>query len=288
MFFNKLYNSLLVEMAVEMDDVILFSSIVDPLRKNTIRPKHKVNKGSHKYVSFRNTSMITSPGYVKMLVHRLGSKLPFKFKIYVNDLFDAEGFETNHYYRQQSNNIKLYPTDGYISLVVDSGFADPMTPFMIGHRLGHTCVPWYCVVPAFASWVEQNVDAFVGANVQDPNNNIHTISQQDVDEFLQAVEQNDVGVYFDWHPVVNVMDIKSVPSADTMELFRNKIGQYCTLGTVVLRRPKTQQRIAQLEQAFNDCYHQQLQKLVGCNPIGLMTEAVFMPEYTRGNVYYNV
>jgi len=130
MNFNKLVNNLLVEMAVESIDVVYFSTLLDVNTKDTIKPstapppkpkelvhpkewfddeeflerKRQHTRARGEYMMHINRSVITSANYTKNIVKRFCANLPFKFKIYINDLFYA-GTDTT--LEEYINDLKL-------------------------------------------------------------------------------------------------------------------------------------------------------------------------------------
>ena len=282
--FDRYVSRLLLEMAVHSNDVVYFSDLLDKNKKNLIRPKERIlkpvetqyqdnseyHKELHRYNNFKNASLITSPGYVSAIVKKFCDKLPFRFKIYVNDLFETNGDMTDADYLNHLNrfgDLNLQPIPDYISIIVDTGGQDPLTPFIIGHRIAHYSIhPVEDISDVLIQFMNTHKQDMIG--VQLGNDRVYQQQSLDreIDDFLDEDQFVDMPFY---RKIAGKMaDI----ALDAHEITRNLFGQYCVLGTTVLRHPKTNQRYSDLERAFNDIFYKALEDLKGCTPFRLMAD----------------
>ena len=124
MHFNGIIRRLLSEMAIEsQDDIVFFSDLLN-------KPRYNLDDVGEEFDDDQVDTaarVLTSPGYKKALLTRFAQKTPHKFKIYVDD-------------------VNLYPltdvsflsaTPNYISVIIGIDVGEPLTPWMLGHRIAH-------------------------------------------------------------------------------------------------------------------------------------------------------
>jgi hypothetical protein len=309
--------SLLTEMAVQVSDIIYFSDLLDPSKKNLIRPKTKVAKpaeipldvffkmsqaetsdvisATDEYQRYRDTGMVTSPGYASAIVKRFCAKLPFKFKVYINDLITRDSLKNyNDWYDKHGpsarypstmerlkefGNLNLQPTPDYISFIVNTDHEpqDPLTPFIIGHRIAHYLDSGYLREHYFytkgigrilANFIHSHSKDMLGVQIDRERIYDHNTLKGEINRLGEGTSQ------LSYNPFVEKMvgKIGRLAKDDGDEVLRNIFAQYCVLGTTVFRHPKTNQRYTDLEQRVNEFCFKEMESLIGCEPFDLMKD----------------
>jgi len=127
MNFNATVSSILIEMAIQSNnDIVYLSQLQNAPRNNASNYDIDSVESSFK--------RITTRGFPKAMRNHFGAKVKYPIRLVVDDVNDEQLFS-----RQDASHY-IPPTPGYITFYLHPyvGAADPLTPFLIGHNVGHT------------------------------------------------------------------------------------------------------------------------------------------------------
>jgi hypothetical protein len=127
MYFNATVNSILLEMAIQSNnDIVYLSQLQNAPRNNASNYDIDSVESSFK--------RLTSRGFPKAMRNHFGAKVKYPIRIVVDDVKDEELVS-----REDASRY-IPPTPGYITFYLHpyKGAANPLTPFLIGHNVGHT------------------------------------------------------------------------------------------------------------------------------------------------------
>jgi len=123
MNFKETVNTVLIEMAVQESDIIYLSELFNLPRSN-----------ENEFDNVNIHRVLTSKKFKKTTASRFAQKTHFKFKIYVDDV----SLDPIKMYNNIKHTLTLQPDCISLFLGIRPDIWDePLTPWMIGHRLGH-------------------------------------------------------------------------------------------------------------------------------------------------------
>ena len=125
-------------MAVESEaDIVYLSQLFDVDKAE--HPSFFTDTSDTKDNLYRHHRMVTSKNYRNLIKSQFGAKLNIPLRIIIDDI-NANTYEGNKSSVSDEEIVRaLEPKPGYITFIIstDRLVGDILTPFMIGHRIGH-------------------------------------------------------------------------------------------------------------------------------------------------------